>query len=117
MGERTVEFAKKSSASACLRWCNEKCFFLTASLRPCLVEAKLSPTDRENPRVGHVDLPSVPEGLDELQPAQGSPPAGGAVFSWLANDQAEVNPAPEDPSVDPGDPLSPLEEALSAAAD
>lgn len=38
MGEGTVEFAKKSSASACLRLCNEKCFFLTASLRPCLVE-------------------------------------------------------------------------------
>jgi len=38
MGEGIVEFAKKSSASACLRLCNEKCFFLTASLRPCLVE-------------------------------------------------------------------------------
>ncbi|KAH8245634.1 hypothetical protein KR032_006505 [Drosophila birchii] len=37
-GEGVVEFAKKSSASACLRLCNEKCFFLTASLRPCLVE-------------------------------------------------------------------------------
>ncbi|EDV48799.1 protein no-on-transient A [Drosophila erecta] len=37
-GEGIVEFAKKSSASACLRMCNEKCFFLTASLRPCLVE-------------------------------------------------------------------------------
>ncbi|XP_032578025.1 protein no-on-transient A [Drosophila sechellia] len=37
-GEGIVEFAKKSSASACLRLCNEKCFFLTASLRPCLVE-------------------------------------------------------------------------------
>ncbi|XP_033169007.1 protein no-on-transient A isoform X1 [Drosophila mauritiana] len=38
MGEGIVEFAKKSSASACLRMCNEKCFFLTASLRPCLVD-------------------------------------------------------------------------------
>jgi len=37
-GEGIVEFAKKSSASACLRLCNEKCFFLTSSLRPCLVE-------------------------------------------------------------------------------
>ncbi|XP_030379848.1 protein no-on-transient A isoform X2 [Scaptodrosophila lebanonensis] len=37
-GEGIIEFAKKSSASACLRLCNEKCFFLTASLRPCLVE-------------------------------------------------------------------------------
>ncbi|KAI8045536.1 hypothetical protein M5D96_001718 [Drosophila gunungcola] len=37
-GEGVVEFAKKSSASACLRLCNEKCFFLTSSLRPCLVE-------------------------------------------------------------------------------
>ncbi|XP_039492862.1 protein no-on-transient A [Drosophila santomea] len=37
-GEGIVEFSKKSSASACLRLCNEKCFFLTASLRPCLVE-------------------------------------------------------------------------------
>ncbi|EDV46877.1 protein no-on-transient A isoform X2 [Drosophila erecta] len=37
-GEGIVEFAKKSSASACLRLCNEKCFFLTASLRPCLVD-------------------------------------------------------------------------------
>ncbi|KAM8701680.1 hypothetical protein ACLKA7_004875 [Drosophila subpalustris] len=72
--------------------------------------------DRPRETTG-VDLPSVPEGLDELQPAQGSPRAGGAVFSWLANDQAKVNPAPEDPSVDPKDPLSPIEEALSAAAD
>ncbi|XP_032311607.1 protein no-on-transient A-like [Drosophila ananassae] len=31
-------FPNKSSASACLRLCNEKCFFLTRSLRPCLVE-------------------------------------------------------------------------------
>ncbi|KAH8271041.1 hypothetical protein KR018_001641, partial [Drosophila ironensis] len=38
-GEGMVEFEKKSSASMCLRICNEKCFFLTASLRPCLVTA------------------------------------------------------------------------------
>ncbi|XP_054088250.1 protein no-on-transient A isoform X3 [Zeugodacus cucurbitae] len=37
-GEGIVEFAKKSSANVCLRFCNEKCFFLTASLRPCVVE-------------------------------------------------------------------------------
>ncbi|XP_020816842.1 protein no-on-transient A-like [Drosophila serrata] len=37
-GEGIVEFTKKSSAFACLRVCHEKCFFLTASLRPCLVE-------------------------------------------------------------------------------
>ena len=37
-GEGIVEFAKKSSANMCLRFCNEKCFFLTASLRPCVVE-------------------------------------------------------------------------------
>lgn len=38
-GEGIVEFAKKSSANMCLRYCNEKCFFLTASLRPCVVES------------------------------------------------------------------------------
>ncbi|XP_065366235.1 protein no-on-transient A-like [Calliphora vicina] len=37
-GEGVVEFAKKSSANVCLRFCSEKCFFLTASLRPCVVE-------------------------------------------------------------------------------
>ncbi|XP_050331699.1 protein no-on-transient A-like isoform X4 [Bactrocera neohumeralis] len=37
-GEGIVEFAKKSSANVCLRFCNDKCFFLTASLRPCVVE-------------------------------------------------------------------------------
>ncbi|KAI8125321.1 Protein no-on-transient A [Lucilia cuprina] len=37
-GEGIVEFAKKSSANVCLRFCSEKCFFLTASLRPCVVE-------------------------------------------------------------------------------
>lgn len=38
-GEGIVEFNKKSSANACLRICAEKCFFLTATLRPCIVEA------------------------------------------------------------------------------
>ncbi|XP_017463535.1 PREDICTED: protein no-on-transient A-like, partial [Rhagoletis zephyria] len=37
-GEGIIEFAKKSSANVCLRFCSEKCFFLTASLRPCVVE-------------------------------------------------------------------------------
>ncbi|XP_017856684.1 PREDICTED: protein no-on-transient A-like [Drosophila arizonae] len=40
MGEGTVEFSKKSSANICLRMCQEKCFFLTAALRPCIVEPK-----------------------------------------------------------------------------
>ncbi|ALC40144.1 nonA-l [Drosophila busckii] len=40
MGEGTVEFLKRSSALLCLRWCNDKCYFLTASLRPCVVEIK-----------------------------------------------------------------------------
>ncbi|XP_030239710.1 protein no-on-transient A-like [Drosophila navojoa] len=38
MGEGIVEFVKKSSASVCMRMCQEKCFFLTAALRPCIVE-------------------------------------------------------------------------------
>lgn len=37
-GEGIVEFTKKSSANACLRLCAENCFFLTATLRPCIVE-------------------------------------------------------------------------------
>lgn len=36
--EGIVEFSKKSSANACLRLCAENCFFLTATLRPCIVE-------------------------------------------------------------------------------
>ncbi|XP_030080375.1 protein no-on-transient A-like [Drosophila hydei] len=47
MGEGIVEFAKKSSANICLRMCQEKCFFLTASLRPCIVEHK-EMTDENN---------------------------------------------------------------------
>ncbi|XP_055378036.1 hrp65 protein-like isoform X2 [Condylostylus longicornis] len=37
-GEGIVEFARKAGASAAIRACTEKCFFLTASLRPCVVE-------------------------------------------------------------------------------
>lgn len=37
-GEGIVEFVRKSGAMAALRYCTEKCFFLTASLRPCVVE-------------------------------------------------------------------------------
>lgn len=37
-GEGIVEFTKKSSALACLRLCADNCFFLTASMRPCIVE-------------------------------------------------------------------------------
>jgi len=37
-GEGIVEFGKKQAANACLRMCAEKCYFLTASLRPCVVE-------------------------------------------------------------------------------
>lgn len=37
-GEGVVEFARKSGAMTALRYCTEKCFFITASLRPCVVE-------------------------------------------------------------------------------
>lgn len=33
-----MEFTRKNSAQFALRKCNEGCFFLTASLRPVLVE-------------------------------------------------------------------------------
>ncbi|XP_064535209.1 protein no-on-transient A-like [Drosophila montana] len=39
-GEGVVEFVKRSSAHICLRMCHDRCFFLTASLRPCVVEPK-----------------------------------------------------------------------------
>lgn len=39
-GEGVVEFAKRSSAHICLRMCHDRCFFLTAALRPCVVEPK-----------------------------------------------------------------------------
>ncbi|XP_070498915.1 hrp65 protein isoform X3 [Chironomus tepperi] len=37
-GEGIVEFARKSGAMSALKYCSEKCFFLTSSLRPCVVE-------------------------------------------------------------------------------
>jgi proline- and glutamine-rich splicing factor len=37
-GEGIVEFARKSGAVASLKFCHDKCFFLTSSLRPCVVE-------------------------------------------------------------------------------
>lgn len=38
-GEGIVEYARKSGAFAALKYCNEKCFFLTSSLRPVVVES------------------------------------------------------------------------------
>ncbi|KAJ2949836.1 hypothetical protein O0L34_g11150 [Tuta absoluta] len=38
LGEGVVEFARKPSALAAIRNCTEKCFFLTSSLRPVIVE-------------------------------------------------------------------------------
>lgn len=46
-GEGIVEFTKKSAANACLRLCADNCFFLTAILRPCIVEP-LELTDETN---------------------------------------------------------------------
>lgn len=37
-GEGVVEFVKKSSAMSCIRLCADKCYFLTAALRPVIVE-------------------------------------------------------------------------------
>ncbi|XP_044753813.1 protein no-on-transient A-like [Coccinella septempunctata] len=37
-GEGIVEFVRKGSALAAIRECRENCFFLTSSLRPCIVE-------------------------------------------------------------------------------
>lgn len=37
-GEGIIEFARKNSALTAIRYCQEHCFFLTASLRPCVVE-------------------------------------------------------------------------------
>ncbi|KAK9881762.1 hypothetical protein WA026_017281 [Henosepilachna vigintioctopunctata] len=37
-GEGIVEFVRKGSAIAAVRQCREGCFFLTSSLRPCIVE-------------------------------------------------------------------------------
>lgn len=37
-GEGIVEYTRKSGAMIALRYCTEKCYFLTSSLRPCVVE-------------------------------------------------------------------------------
>lgn len=39
IGEGIVEFTRKSGAMAAMRYCTEKCYFLTSSLRPCVCEA------------------------------------------------------------------------------
>ncbi|CAH1155161.1 unnamed protein product [Phaedon cochleariae] len=38
-GEGLVDFARKGAALQAIRRCSESCFFLTGSLRPCIVEA------------------------------------------------------------------------------
>lgn len=38
-GEGIVEFARKNSALSAIRFCEERCLFLTASLKPAIVEA------------------------------------------------------------------------------
>ncbi|CAH1715113.1 hrp65 protein-like isoform X3 [Aphis gossypii] len=37
-GEGVIEFSRKNAASNALKRCSEGCFFLTSSLRPCVVE-------------------------------------------------------------------------------
>lgn len=37
-GEGIVEFTRKSGAMIALRYCTDKCYFLTSSLRPCVIE-------------------------------------------------------------------------------
>lgn len=37
-GEGIVEYTRKSGAMIAMRYCNDKCYFLTSSLRPCVVE-------------------------------------------------------------------------------
>lgn len=37
-GEGIVEYARKSGAMTAIKYCQEKCYFLTSSLRPCVVE-------------------------------------------------------------------------------
>lgn len=49
--EGIVEFSKKSSANSCLRLCAENCFFLTATLRPCIVE----PMEQADDTIGMPD--------------------------------------------------------------
>ncbi|KAF9791458.1 hypothetical protein SFRURICE_007475 [Spodoptera frugiperda] len=45
LGEGVVEFARKPSALAAIRNCTEKCFFLTSSLRPVIVESFEEPDE------------------------------------------------------------------------
>ncbi|KAJ8730874.1 hypothetical protein PYW08_002287 [Mythimna loreyi] len=45
LGEGVVEFARKPSALAAIRNCTEKCFFLTSSLRPVIVESYEEPDE------------------------------------------------------------------------
>lgn len=37
-GEGHVEFTRKSGAMAAIRYCTDKCYFLTSSLRPCVCD-------------------------------------------------------------------------------
>ena len=37
-GEGIVEYARKSGAMTAMKYCQDKCYFLTSSLRPCVVE-------------------------------------------------------------------------------
>lgn len=37
-GEGLVEYQRKSGAMVAMRYCTEQCFYLTSSLRPCIVE-------------------------------------------------------------------------------
>ncbi|XP_060803942.1 hrp65 protein isoform X2 [Amyelois transitella] len=45
LGEGVVEYARKPSALAAIRNCTEKCFFLTSSLRPVIVESFEEPDE------------------------------------------------------------------------
>ncbi|XP_050346602.1 hrp65 protein-like [Nymphalis io] len=45
LGEGIVEFARKPSALSAIRNCNERCFFLTSSLRPVIVESLEEPDE------------------------------------------------------------------------
>ncbi|VVC89958.1 unnamed protein product [Leptidea sinapis] len=45
LGEGIVEYARKPSALAAIRNCGEKCFFLTSSLRPVIVESLEEPDE------------------------------------------------------------------------
>lgn len=45
IGEGVVEYARKPSALAAIRNCTERCFFLTSSLRPVIVESFEEPDE------------------------------------------------------------------------